>query len=135
MRRSIAVLGFVFLAVATEAHDGHSHDKLSSPHGGVVHEGKKKAVELVQEGKTIKLYPVDQNWKLISLKDVKMTAQVEFPKKKNEKQNKTEKLNLQKAGDHFFAEVDAKGAYRYQVILEVSIKDVKETIRFQVEPQ
>lgn len=111
------------------AHEGHSHGALSAPHGGAVYDGKKAGVELVQEGNKIKLYPVNGSWKLISVSDVEMAARIEFPKKT------PEPLALKKMTDHFAAEIDAKGAYRYQVDLTMTVKGVKESIKFQVEPQ
>lgn len=121
---------FIFgLTTPAFAHEGHSHGSLSAPHGGAVYDGKNGGVELVQEGSKLKLYPVDGSWKLIAVKDVEMSAQVEFPKKK------PEALNLKKETDHFSAEVDAKGAYRYQVALTMTVKGNKESLKFQVEPQ
>ncbi len=125
------VLTWITLIFATPifAHEGHSHGSLSAPHGGAVYDGKKAGVELVQEGNKIKLFPVDGSWKLIPVSEVEMLAQVEFPKKKREV------LTLKKEADHFSAVVDAKGAYRYQVILNMTARGQKELIKFQVEPQ
>lgn len=124
---STFVLGLVSINVF--AHEGHDHGSLSAPHGGAVFEGKKFAVELVQEGSKVKLYPVNSQWKVISISDVGMTAQVEFPKKK------PEPLSLKKEDSFYSAAVDAKGAYRYKMIVDLTVKTEKEQISFQVEPQ
>jgi len=130
MKKIITTIWFGLIASSAWAHEGHDHGSLSAPNGGAVKEGKKLNVELVQEGKKIKLYPVNRAWKLISpLKDVEMSAQIEFPNKK------AETLLLKKETDHFSAEVDAKGAYRYKMMVSLSVKRVKEDIEFNVEPQ
>mgnify|MGYP000626525725 CR=1 FL=1 len=87
MKALVATLILFSTTSTTFAHEGHSHESLSAPHGGSVYEGKNLGVELVQDGKKLSLYPVDRNWKLFSAADfqkTEMTAQLTLRNKKVE---------------------------------------------------
>lgn len=129
MRIYLFLIIGIFTGRVLEAHEGHSHGSLSAPHGGAVYDGKRAGLELIQEGKKIKLYPVDGNWKLIPIANVEASAQIEFPKKK------AEAISLIREKDHFSVEVDAKGAHRYQLVVTLSLGAHKENLKIQVEPQ
>jgi hypothetical protein len=132
MKKSVLVIlfSFVFGSFAI-AHDGHDKTpgSIQAPHGGVVQGTSQLYIELVNDSSGIKLYPLTHDLKVIPTGEVKLVATSQVPKKKKEN------LALVAVGDHFEAKVDAKGAYRYTLSLDVGYKTKKEKVVFQVEPQ
>lgn len=128
------VLAGLMLTHPSFAHEGHDTvpGAIQAPHGGTMKGAKEYYIELVNDTSGIKLYPFTHDLKPVPTGDVTITATAQAPKKKKEK------VNLTAIEDHFEAKVDAKGAYRYTLELEVAPKGAKakkEKIAFQVEPQ
>ncbi len=131
----LAVLMGVVLAgssvTQSYAHEGHDKTpgSVQAPHGGVVQGSSSLYLELVNDASGIKLYPLTHDLAPIALKDVKVTAMAQPPKKAKLPVKFTE------ADDHFEAKVDAKGSYRYTLEVSTAYKGKKEKLTFQVEPQ
>lgn len=128
----VSLGGILFVSLNSSfAHEGHNSTpgSVQAPHGGVVKGTKSLYVELVNEAAGIKLYPLTLDLKPIELAQLKMNGSFQVPKKK-----KTP-VPLQAAGDHYSAQINAKGAYRYTLELNISYKGKSEKLLFQVEPQ
>lgn len=113
------------------AHEGHDKTPgaVAAPHGGQLKGTSQLYVELVPSTNGVKLYAVDHEMKSIAIKDVKIEGTVSLPKKK------AEKLALKASESYLEAKVDAKGAHRYTLDLQVGYKGKTETVSFNVEPQ
>ncbi|MBY0472320.1 hypothetical protein K2X30_14230 [bacterium] len=119
------------LASQSFAHEGHDKTpgSVQAPHGGVVQGTSSLYLELVNDASGIKLYPLTHDLAPIALKDVKITAMAQPPKKAKLP------VKFAEADDHFEAKVDAKGSYRYTLEVSTAYKGKKEKLTFQVEPQ
>lgn len=127
------VVSFLILSISplASAHEGHDHGPAiaQAPHGGTFQKGKKIAIEIVQEGGELKIYPLTTALKALKSSDINITATYELPKKK------AEGLSLQSSDDFFVAKVDAKGAHRFKLDLNISYQGSKENLSFQIEPE
>lgn len=131
MKTLSMILGLTFFTASAWAHEGHDHGPKSAQatQGGVLHQGKKVGLEVVQESGELKLYPLDATAKPLKASDVKVSGTYELPK------GKPEPLALTAKGDYLSAKVDAKGAHRFGVKLKVDYQGSAEDFSFQVEPQ
>ncbi len=128
--RSAVLLSLAFGTYAA-AHEGHDKapGSVQAPHGGVVQGTSQMYIELVNDASGIKLYPLTHDLVAVATKNVKVAATAQAPKKKKEP------VKLTAVEDHFEGKVDAKGAYRYTLVLETTYQGKKEKVTFQVEPQ
>lgn len=130
---SAVVLGGLVLGIQNiRAHEGHDQTpgSVNAPHGGSIQGTNQLYWELVKDATGVKLYPLTHELSPIAPKDVQMSGTIQFPKK-----TKKEPVKFSPADDHFAAQVDAKGAYRYTLELAFTYKGKKEKVKFQVEPQ
>jgi len=126
----ISTLMIVLAPLASSAHEGHDHAPgvIQAPHGGVAKAGTHVSLELVTEGKTLKLYPLDAATKPLAGARVSATAQLPKSKKK-------ETVSLTSKGEYFEGTFASGGAYRYTLEVKVGVGKVKdEKFVFQVEP-
>lgn len=134
MKYLLSAIALLFLASApsANAHEGHAHAPGTvAPHGGIVKEGKSMHVELVVEGTTVKLFPLDKKYQSIPLKDVILTATAQPAKKTLVPL----KLSPAKDGASFDGQIDPQGARRVELKVQVDISGKKDSFSFQVEPE
>lgn len=116
--------------ITSFAHEGHDHAPgvVQAPHGGVAKAGKNVSVELVTEGTTLKIYPLDAASKPLAGARVSATAQLPKSKKK-------ETVVLTPQADRFEGSFASGGSYRYTLEVKVGVGKTKdEKFVFQVEP-
>jgi hypothetical protein len=114
----------------TLAHEGHKiPGSIAAPHGGLLKAAGSIYLELVTSKDGIKVYPVDHEMKALALTGLKLEGKVLFPKK-----IKSEAVQFATEADAFTAKVDAKGAHRYTLNLEVTADGKKNLVKFNVEP-
>lgn len=87
-------------------------------------------LELVSVEKGVKIYPMDHDKNPIPLSEFKIEGKMTIPRKNNGKELKFVALD-----DHFAAQVDAQGAYRYDLEVSVTRAGKSEKVKFNVEPQ
>lgn len=123
---------FLFASGArpVRAHEGHgTPGALQAPHGGVMQSTPELFFELVSDSSGLKIFPMTHELVPVPPAEVTVSATSQAPKKKKEP------VKLAASGDHWEAKVDAKGAYRYTLELQVQFKGKKRKVAFQVEPQ
>lgn len=124
----------LLMSSASVAHEGHHEPTgLEAPHGGMIKPGKLVNLELVQEGTTIKLFPVAHAGEKAPT-DLKLTAKATTPKKGKGK-GETQTLSLKPDGEGYSATVDTKGAHRFELEVQVTSSGKADKFVFQVEPQ
>lgn len=135
MKRILSVILISAFSLTTFAHEGHDGPSgLQAPHGGVAKPGKQINLELVQEGSSIKLYPISHEGKALDTKTVTLKATAKIPKKgKNAAQSKA--LTLKAESEGFSSEVDMKGSHRFELEVEAASGGKTDKFTFQVEPQ
>jgi hypothetical protein len=119
--------------VPSIGHEGHSHGVgAEAPHGGMVKEGKNFVVEVVPLKTELEIFFYTKGGQDIPIKDVEVKATAQPPKKA-----KTD-LKLTPSGDHYKTSFDAKGAYRYELVIQAKLLGPNakpgETLKFQIEP-
>ena len=127
---SLAIaISFSGIALAHEGHD-KTPGALAAPHGGLVQGTSEPYPDMPTDKNDVKIFPMDHESKPIALNEVKLNTTAKMPRK-----GKPEKVAFTEEGDHFKATVDAKGAHRYELNIEVDYKGKKEKVKFNVEPQ
>lgn len=130
MKNSFGFLTALLISFSVGAHEGHkTPGALAAPHGGSVQESTHLYLEMVTEGNTVKLYPMDHDLKPLPLNSVKIEAKKALPRK-----GKSEKVSFSTREDHFVANIDPQGAHRYRLEIEATYKGKKEKLSFNVEP-
>lgn len=121
---------FLFTLVAT-AHEGHDHGPgaVQAPKGGVIRSLETVNLELLNEGKKIKIYIYDTDLKAQDAKKYPVSATITFPKKK------AESAQLIEVGDHWETEVNAKNAHRYTLELSIKQGGHDDKVKWVVEPK
>lgn len=132
VRLVVAVSAIISLSQTAFAHEGHDHAPgvINAPHGGVLEETDRFAVELVTVKEGLKLYLFDHEMNSVDLKGVQVEGKMTLPRNK-----KSEAVSFKLAKDHFEAKVKAKGAYRYVLDLSVTKSGKTDKVRFNVEPK
>jgi hypothetical protein len=131
MLKSMIIVLALFLAIIAQAHEGHDHGPgtVQAPKGGVIRSLETVNLELLTQGKSIKIYAYDTNLKPADVKKFPLAATVALPKKK------PEALALVAKGDHWEAEYDAKGAHRYTLELSIKQGGHADKVKYNVEPK
>jgi len=126
-------LSLSLFAVSTQAHEGHDHvpGSVKAPHGGSVQVGKNLALELLQDGESIKIYPITHEGKLIALKDVTIKS----AQAKTRKMKAAEKISLESLNDFYVAKFDPKSEHRFELLIETSYQGKIDSLKFQIEPR
>ena len=133
-----AILAFTLGAgVQSWAHEGHNAPgSVQAQHGGTVKATKSFYIELVQEGNTLKLYPMGHDFKPVPLKEVQIEATAQLPKAKAKTSVKFSEHAVDDATQsHYMGSFDAKGAHRYTLVVTAQYRGKKEAVTFQVEPK
>ena len=115
------------------AHEGHDKTPgtAAAPHGGLLQGTDSLFIEVLSTKEALKVYPLTHDMKAIPLNTIKITGTMSIPRKAG----KPEALNFIASDDHLEAKVDAKGAHRYILNLDVTQGKIKEKLNFNVEPQ
>jgi hypothetical protein len=121
---------FIFTGLLALAHEGeHGPSTVQAPKGGVMRSLETVHLELLSKGNTIQIYAYETDLKPSDVSKYPVSASVTFPKKKSEA------LVLQNKGDHWEADVDAKGAHRYTLLLDIKQDGHQDKVKFTVEPK
>lgn len=131
-------IAFVLVASIAFAHEGHDHGtgQVQATKGGVIQKAGKFYFEVVGSRSEVKIYaltesgPSSKALKAVSPKDVKITASYKLPRK-----SASTPITLNAQADHFQGQISAGSAHRYEVLLKVEAKEVKDEITYQIEPQ
>lgn len=119
---------FVFSAGAHEGHD-KTPGNLAAPNGGKIKGTSQFYVELVSNPNGFKAFITDHDMKPVNPKDVQATATFKLPKQKV-----AQPLALAISDNSFESRVDAKGAHRYALEIQLMSKGKTEKVTFNVEP-
>lgn len=102
------------------AHEGHDHDApavAQAVKGGIVKELEKTRIEVVNQGKALKIYLFDREAEAstpLKVQGYKVSAKAEHPRTK-----KQEEVVLKPMDTFFEAQYDVKGLHRYTLLLTV----------------
>lgn len=125
---------FIFcLAIAfsalTFAHEGHDHgaSTFQAPKGGILKTTFNAHFELVKLQNVINLYVYDKDGKNLPTKDYRLTAELELPRKKSTP------IALNDKSTHWETTVDAKGAHRFTLKINIDNGKEKDHVKFTVE--
>ncbi|NUM88388.1 MAG: hypothetical protein HUU37_04205 [Bdellovibrionales bacterium] len=112
------------------AHEGHNHAPAAAhaPHGGILKDGQHLMLELVAEGKNLKVFPLTHDLKPIPVADVQLAASAQVPRK-----GKPESVTFKAGGDAFEGSFDAKGAHRFTLQVTATWNGKKDKASFNVE--
>lgn len=117
------------------AHEGHADAPgFLAPHGGIVQRGRQIDMELVQEGTTLKLYPISHEGKPMKPSEVTITATAKAPKKGKAK-GEVQTLKLKEEGEGFTTSVELKNTHRFELEVQTTSAGKKDRFIYQVEPQ
>jgi hypothetical protein len=124
----ITILG-VLIGFSAFAHEGHDHGAPSfqAPRGGILKSALDYHFELVRDKNTVQIYAYDQAGKELPTNKFKTTAELELPRQK-----KTG-LPLVDKKTNWEATVDAKGAHRFTLKLNLEAGNEKDYVSFTVE--
>lgn len=115
------------------AHEGHDHGAAAvqkSPDGGNLKVGKNYSISVSESGGMVTLYVYTKDLKPVLPSAVQVTAYLTIPKK-----TKRAAVAFEAKEKNFSAKVDAKGAHRYMLDVQVGLKGAKpETLKVQIEP-
>lgn len=122
----------------SQAHEGHATPgSMQARHGGMIKQTKNLFIELVTEGTTLKIYPMDHEYNPVPLDKVRLDSTVEFPKGKkgSGKLSLTNHIVPEDGKSHFMGTVDPQGANRFTLKLKATYLDVAGDVKFTVEPK
>ena len=127
----IIISGLTFL-ISTNlfAHEGeHGPSTVQAPKGGVIRSLETVHLELLSKGSTVQIFAYDMNLKPADVSKYPVSATVTLPKKK------AEPITLEPKGDHWQAVVDAKGAHRFALEMNINQGGHDDKVKFTVEPK
>lgn len=114
------------IAFAGAEHD-HGAPTFQAPKGGILKSTHGAHFELVKNANTVNIYAYNQEGKSIQTSTLKLTAQLELPRKK------ATPLTLNDKGTHWEATVDAQGAHRFSLKVNIDDGKEKDDVTFTVE--
>lgn len=129
------LFAIVLLAIATLttsnvfAHGDHGPTQVQPTKGGVIMQSEHFLVEAVGTKTELKLYPLREDGKAISMSEVKMEATYTLPR------SKAVPVTLTQAKDHFVGTVKAGSAHRYEVKVKAQVGKDKDELTAQIETQ
>ncbi|MBX2986276.1 MAG: hypothetical protein KF802_00120 [Bdellovibrionaceae bacterium] len=124
------ILASLWLGLAVSAHEGHdAPGAITAPKGGIVRSLEEVHLELLAEGKTLRLYAYSTDLKPADVTKYPVSATVTLPKKK------AVALPLVAKGDHWEAQFDAKGAHRYKLEIRIQQGGHDDKVSYNVEPK
>lgn len=122
-------LGLFFALSTAFAHEGHDHGAptFQAPKGGVLKSASFGHFELVKKGSEAQIYWYDESGKQIETQDLQLTAELELPRKK------PTPLTLANNKTHWSAQIDAKGAHRFTLKVNMQKGCEKDYVTFTIE--
>lgn len=129
--RKIGMILALMISLQARAHEGHDHgpSNVQSQRGGVVRSLETVTLELVTEGKTIKIFTFDSEGKSVDTSKFPASLTATLPKKK------AEILKIESKGDHWVTEFDSKNAHRYDLHLAIKQGGHNDKVKWTVEPK
>lgn len=127
----LMILISTFIAIPLFAHEGHHHTPatVAPPKGGVLRTLETIHLEMLQQGKKVKVYVYDKKLKPLQAKSYKASALAFRPRKR------AEKIELKEMGDHWEYQYDARGAHRYTFELDIEQGGHKDKVKWNIEPK
>lgn len=113
------------------AHEG-DHDApgtVQAPKGGRLKSFETIHIELLSEGRTVRLYVYDLGMRPANVTKYPVKASISLPKKKSEP------IALIEKGDHWTFDYDSKGAHRYTLELDVRQGGHQDRVKWTIEPK
>lgn len=130
MFKTLIMVSALMLPAISPAHEGeHGPSGAQAPKGGAMRSLETVHLELISKGDTVQIFAYDNELKPIDVSKYPVSATVTFPRKK------PEVVALAAKGDHWEAEVDAKGAHRYTFTLDIKQGGNQDKLAFTVEPK
>lgn len=127
---AIALLAIATLTTSNVfAHGDHGPTQVQPTKGGVIMQSEHFLVEAVGTKTELKLYPLREDGKAISMSEVKMEATYTLPR------GKALPVTLTPAKDHFVGAVKAGSAHRYEIKVKAQVGKDKDELTAQIETQ
>ncbi len=119
------------ISLTAWAHEGHDYGPGSVQlfKGGIIRSLETVNLELVTQGKDIKIYIYDTKLKAADVTKYPVSLTVTLPKKK------AEALQLTPQGDHWLTSFDAKNAHRFDLVLAIKQGGHDDKVKWTVEPK
>lgn len=130
MIKFILTTVLIVASSSLHAHEG-DHDApgvVKPPKGGITRTLETIHLELLPQGKIVKIFVYDRNLKPAEAKDYPVSATATRPRKKSEK------IELVTKKNHWEFKYDAKGAHRYMLQLTIKQGGHKDKIKWNIEP-
>lgn len=126
MLKLIALIGMTVFA-----HEGHDHGPatVAAQKGGIVRALETVTLELVTEGKTIRIYTFDKDTKAAEVAKFPASLTATLPRKK------PETVKLEPKGDHWEASFDPKNSHRFDLQLAIQQGGHNDKVKWTVEPK
>lgn len=111
------------------AHEGdHGPSTVAAPKGGVIRTLETVHLELVTQGKDIRIFLYDHDMKSADPKKYPITATVTLPRKK------PSPLSLEAKTDHWFVHFDPKNAHRFDIEISIAQGGHMDKVKWTIEP-
>ena len=125
------LIAFICIIATAKAHEGHDHgpSTVIPQKGGIVRSLETVSLELVVEGKTIKIFVFDKDKKPADVSKYPSSLTVVLPKKK------PENLVLVAKGDHWEFSFDPKNTHRFNVELAIKQAGHNDKVKWTIEPK
>lgn len=119
----------LFKSSIVNAHENHDHGAptIQAPKGGILKATHNALFELVQSNQLTKIYVYDPKGQSLTTTKFKIQAALEIPRKK------TTKLDLKDLTTHWETVVNASGAHRFTIKLNIDDGKGKDDVQFTVE--
>ena len=131
MVKKLAILAVFIFGSTIYAHEGH-HDTpgtVAAPKGGVIKSLETVHLELLQQGKLVKIYVYDKELKPVEAKNYPVSATATRPRKK------AEKVELKTNKNHWEYMYDAKGSHRYTLQFNIKQDGHNDKLKWNIEPK
>jgi hypothetical protein len=130
MRKLMLAL-LVTISNTAWGHEGHDHGpgNVQAPKGGVIRSLETVHLELITQGKEIKIYIYDSKLKAADVSQFPASLTVALPKKK------AEALPIVPHGDHWMATFDPKNSRRFDLVMAIRQGGHDDKVKWTVEPK
>lgn len=131
LKTIFAIVFPAFISFAAHAHEGHDHgpSTVQPQKGGVVRSLETVNLELLTEGKTIKIYIFTPEMKPSEVSQYPASLTAALPKKK------PQALKLELKGDHWEATFDPQKSHRFDLELTIKQGGHDDKVKWTVEPK
>lgn len=131
MYKLISFLVTMVMSLSLHAHEGHDHgpSMIAPPKGGVIRSLETIHLELLPQGKTVKIFVYDKKMEPVEAKKYPVSAMATRPRKQ------AEAVELKTKKSHWEFEYDAKGSHRYTLQLSIEQGGHKDKVQWNIEPR